>query len=64
MKEPCICGIKQKSFMPYSLPSDTRYILYEETDRGQLKQKPCHFKCGIYLICTHGQALISTGVQQ
>ena len=50
--------------MPYSLPSDTRYILYEETDLAQLKQKPCHFKCGIYLICTHGQALISTGVQQ
>lgn len=35
--------------MPYSLPSDTRYILYEETDLAQLKQKPCHFKCGIYL---------------
>lgn len=50
--------------MSYSLPSDTRYILYEETDLAQLKQKPCHFKCGIYLICTHGQALISTGVQQ
>lgn len=50
--------------MPYSLPSDTRYILYEETDLAQLKQKPCHFKCGIYLICTHGQALISTGGQQ
>lgn len=50
--------------MSYSLPSDTRSILYEETDLSQLKQKPCHFKCGIYLICTHGQALVSTGVQQ
>ena len=33
--------------MPYSLPSDTRYILYEETDLAQLKQKPCHFKVSI-----------------
>ena len=50
--------------MLHALPSITQHILCEETDLAQLKQKPLHFKCGIYLICTHGQALISTGVQQ
>lgn len=50
--------------MSNPLPSDTPYITYQETDLSQLKQVPCHFKCGIYLICIQGQALVSTGVQQ
>ena len=43
---------------------DPPSIRYEETDLSYLKQRPYRFKCGIYLICTQGQSIISTGVQQ
>ena len=46
------------------LSPDTSSIRYEETDLSYLKQRPYRFKCGIYLICTQGQSIISTGVQQ
>ncbi|WP_303014030.1 AraC family transcriptional regulator [uncultured Bacteroides sp.] len=46
------------------LPSDTTTIRYEETALSSLKQNPCHFKCGIYLICVQGESIISTGVEQ
>lgn len=46
------------------LPSDTSMIRYEETDLAFLIQHPCHFRCGIYLICTQGSSIVSTGVQQ
>lgn len=29
-----------------------------------LRLKPCHFQCGIYIICVQGYARMSTGVQQ
>ncbi len=43
---------------------DTSSIKYEETDLSYLNQRPYRFKCGIYLICTQGKSIISTGVQQ
>lgn len=46
------------------LPSDTATIRYEENNLAYLKQNPCHFKCGIYLICTQGESVISTGAEQ
>lgn len=46
------------------LPSDTSTIRYEETDLSCLMQHPCRFKCGVYLICTQGNSIISSGVQQ
>lgn len=46
------------------LPSDTSTIRYEETDLSCLIQHPCRFKCGVYLICTQGNSIISSGVQQ
>lgn len=45
-------------------PSDTLNIHYEETDLQFLRLKPCHFQCGIYIICVQGYARMSTGVQQ
>lgn len=45
-------------------PSDVPAICYADTDLASLRQHPCHFRCGLYLVCTRGHALISTGVQQ
>ncbi len=47
-----------------SLPSDTDVIRYVETDLSALRQSPCHFDCGIYLVCMQGEALVSTGAEQ
>ena len=44
--------------------ADTEIIRYEETNLTALAQTPCHFKCGIYLVCVKGKAIISTGIQQ
>lgn len=46
------------------LTSDVTGITYIETDLDALRREPLHFKCGFYLICTQGSALVSTGVQQ
>ena len=47
-------------------PIACRYktIRYEETDLASLISAPYHFRCGIYLICTQGEAVVSTGVQK
>ena len=60
-----ICCVKKNYIHMYEpLSPDTSSIRYEETDLSYLKQRPYRFKCGIYLICTQGQSIISTGVQQ
>ena len=46
------------------LLADTKTIRYEETDLASLISAPYHFRCGIYLICTQGEAVVSTGVQK
>ena len=46
------------------LLDDTKTIRYEETDLASLISAPYHFRCGIYLICTQGEAVVSTGVQK
>ena len=46
------------------LLADTKTIRYEETDLTSLISTPYHFRCGIYLICTRGEAIVSTGVQK
>ena len=43
--------------------SDTDHIRYERSDLSFLADNPCHFKCGIYIICTDGECEISTGAQ-
>lgn len=50
--------------MSQPLPSDTACIRYEETALASLRQRPCHFCCGLYLICVRGRAVVSTGVQE
>lgn len=50
--------------MTEHLTSDVADITYIESNLTALCQKPLHFKCGFYLICTQGRALVSTGVQQ
>lgn len=50
--------------MTEHLTSDVADITYIESNLNALCQKPLHFKCGFYLICTQGRALVSTGVQQ
>lgn len=47
-----------------TLPPDTPTIRYADTDLAGLRQSPCHFECGLYLICTRGTALVSTGAEQ
>lgn len=49
--------------MTDTLPTDTPVLRYLDTDLSALRQHPCHFRCGIYLVCTQGRALVSTGVQ-
>lgn len=46
------------------LPLEISAVQYMETDLLDLKQSPCHFKYGLYAICTQGYGVISTGVQQ
>lgn len=46
------------------LPSDTSIVRCVDTNLAFLKEHPCHFRCGVYLICTQGEALVSTGVEQ
>lgn len=44
--------------------SEISTIRCEESDLSFLKGNPFHFRCGIYLICTQGRGVVSTGVQQ
>lgn len=50
--------------MTETLPTDTASIRCLDTDLASLQHSPCHFRCGIYLVCTQGRALVSTGVQR
>lgn len=50
--------------MYHPLPYDTAEVRCERTDLAFLRQHPCHFECGIYLICLQGEAVISTGIEQ
>lgn len=45
-------------------PSDVKSVCYLDTDLALLRRHPRHFRCGIYLACTQGRAVVSTGVQQ
>ena len=46
------------------LPNDTSTIQYIESNLAHLQQRPCHFTCGIYMICEEGNSVISTGAQR
>ncbi|HIZ86945.1 MAG TPA: helix-turn-helix domain-containing protein [Candidatus Coprenecus pullistercoris] len=49
--------------MRKSFYSDTPEIQYGETDMAELVRNPCKFGCDVQIVCTHGTAGISTGVQ-
>lgn len=57
------CRIKENYIMDSGHLSDTARIVYEETDLSFLVTDPCHFRCGIYMICVSGECDISTGAQ-
>ena len=58
-------SIQTYNAMPSSsFPSDVHSICYLDTDLMPLREHPYHFRCGFYLVCTQGRALVSTGVQQ
>ena len=38
-------------------------IYYEETNLDFLRPLPQMFSCGVQMICTQGEALVSTGAQ-
>lgn len=44
--------------------SSPTHIHYEESNLSFLHDSPRHFNCGIQLICTDGEAVVSTGAQQ
>lgn len=50
--------------MEHELPSDTTSVRLSHTDLSGLDRSPCHVRCGLYLACTNGQAVISTGAQR
>lgn len=49
--------------MKKSFYSDTPDIKYGETDMAELVRNPCRFGCDIQIVCIHGHAEISTGIQ-
>lgn len=49
--------------MNKSFYSDTPEIRYGETDMAELARNPCRFGCDVQIICTHGTAEISIGIQ-
>lgn len=49
--------------MKQRILTDTDHVRYEETDLAYLADAPCHFRCGIYIICVSGRSEISTGAQ-
>lgn len=46
---------------PFIRPPDA--IRYEEGDLSALRRAPVHFRCGVYLVCVRGSAVVSTGIQ-
>ncbi len=50
--------------MDLSLLSSLHEIHYEEGDLKALASTPLYFNCGVQLLCTCGESLISTGAQQ
>lgn len=44
--------------------SSPTHIHYEESNLSFLHDSPRHFNCGIQIICTDGEAVVSTGAQQ
>ena len=46
---------------PFVRPPDA--IRYEEGDLSALRRAPVHFRCGVYLVCVRGSAVVSTGIQ-
>ena len=50
--------------MDLSLLSALPEIHYEEGDLQALASAPLYFNCGVQLLCTCGEGLISTGAQQ
>lgn len=46
-----------------SIQSDTGHIRYEETDLSFIAENPCHFRCGIYIVCVSGECEVSTGAE-
>lgn len=50
--------------MEHELPSDTTSVRLSHTDLSGLDRSPRHVRCGLYLACTNGQAVISTGAQR
>lgn len=44
--------------------SSPTHIHYEESNLSFLHDSPRHFNCGSQLICTDGEAVVSTGAQQ
>lgn len=50
--------------MNLSLLSSLRGIHYEEGSLQALASAPLYFNCGVQLLCTCGEGLISTGAQQ
>lgn len=51
--------------MPHStqIPSDVDSLIFLEGNLADIHEKPFHFKCGFYLICTSGSASVSTGAE-
>lgn len=50
--------------MDQSLLSALHEIHYEEGDLQALASTPLYFNCGVQLLCTCGEGLLSTGAQQ
>ena len=50
--------------MEHELPSDTTSVRLSHTDLSGLDRSPRHVRCGLYLACTNGKAVISTGAQR
>lgn len=49
--------------MAISIPSEVSELTYIEGNLEQLHGIPFHFRCGLYLICTEGSCLVSTGAE-
>lgn len=50
--------------MEHDLPSDTTSVRLSLTDLSDMDRSPRHVRCGLYLACISGQAVLSTGAQR
>lgn len=50
--------------MDVTFLSDASSVRYVEDTLAALAHTPCHFHCGLLMVCTEGRGIISTGVQQ